>query len=109
MVQPRDINMDTNASPQPPAFGTHSIDPNAHLHTQMRVIGEQGKPLGKVETLVHDSNTGAVSALVIRHGLLRRNQTLVSADQVKQVNQDSVVLRYSQSTFKRLPKMATSG
>ena len=99
--------MDSNASPQPADFGSHVIDPKSHLHTQMRVIGEQGKPLGKVETLVHDSATGAVSAIVIRHGLLRRNQTLVPAEQVKQVNQDSVVLRYSQSAFKRLPKMAS--
>ena len=98
--------MDSNASAQPTTFGSHTIDPKSHLHIQMRVIGEQGKPLGKVETLVHDSTTGAISALVIRHGLLRRNQTLVPADQIKQVNQDSVVLRYSQSSFKRLPKMA---
>lgn len=102
--------MDSNATPQPtrtPAdFGTHTIDPKAHLHTQMRVIGEQGKPLGKVDTLVHDSNTGLLSAIVVRHGLLRRAQTLVPAAQVKQVNQDSVVLRYSQAAFKRLPKMA---
>ena len=75
----------------------------------MRVIGEQGKPLGKVETLVHDSTTGAISAIVIRHGLLRRNQTLVPAEQVKQVNHDSVVLRYSKSAFKQLPKIATGG
>lgn len=101
--------MDSNASPQPAGFGSHMIDPKSQLHAQMRAIGEQGKPLGKVETLVHDSNTGAISAIVIRHGLLRRNQTLVPADQVKQVNRDSVVLRYSQSAFKQLPKLATGG
>jgi sporulation protein YlmC with PRC-barrel domain len=101
--------MDSNTSPQRAAFGSHAIDPKSQLHTQMRVIGEQGKPLGKVETLVHDSATGAISAIVIRHGILRRNQTLVPADQVKQVNQDSVVLRYSKSTFKQLPKLATGG
>ena len=100
--------MDSNTSPQPAAFGSHTIDPKSQLHTQMRVIGEQGKPLGKVETLVHDSTTGAISAIVIRHGLLRRNQTLIPAEQVKQVNQDSVVLRYSQSAFKRLPKLTTN-
>jgi sporulation protein YlmC with PRC-barrel domain len=101
--------MDSNTSPQRAEFGSHTIDPKSQLHTQMRVIGEQGKPLGKVETLVHDSATGAISAIVIRHGILRRNQTLVPADQVKQVNQDSVVLRYSKSTFKQLPKLATGG
>ncbi len=105
--------MDSNTAPQSTAShgdsGSHEVDPKSYLRTQMRVIGEQGKPLGKVETLVHDSNTGVISALVIRHGLLRRNQTLVSADQVKQVNQDSVVLRYNQSSFKRLPKMAAGG
>lgn len=104
--------MDSNITPQPAGgpgdFGSHTIDPKAQLHARMRVIGEQGKALGKVETLVHDSNTGALSAIVVRHGLLRRNQTLVPAEQVKQVNQDSVVLRYNQATFKRLPKMEAS-
>ena len=105
--------MDNNASPQstatPVDSGTHAVDPKSYLRAQMRVIGERGKPLGKVDTLVHDSNTGEISALVVRHGLLRRNQTLIPADQVKQVNEDSVVLRYSQSSFKRLPKMAGGG
>lgn len=102
--------MDSNATPRPTAtpieFGSHTIDPKSQLRTHMRVIGEQGKALGKVDTLVHDSNTGVISAIVVRHGLLRRDQTLISADQVKQVNQDSVVLRYTPATFKKLPKMA---
>lgn len=102
--------MDSNATPQPAVspveFGTHTIDPKSYLRTQMRVIGEQGKALGKVDTLVHDSNTGLLSAIVVRHGWLRRDQTLIPADHVKQVNQDSVVLRYSPAVFKKLPKMA---
>ncbi len=104
--------MDSNATPQQTSKtngnGSHSIDPKSYLRTQMRVIGEQGKALGKVETLVHDSNTGLVSAIVVRHGLLRRDQTLIPADHVKQVNQDSVVLRYTPAAFKKLPKIAAS-
>jgi sporulation protein YlmC with PRC-barrel domain len=104
--------MDSNVTPQPAArpgeFGSHAIDPKSQLHTQMRVIGEQGKPLGKIDSLIRDTNTGVLSAIVVRHGLLRRDQTLVPVEQVKQVNQDSLVLRYSQAAFKKLPKMATS-
>ncbi len=104
--------MDNSATPQQAGktngSGTHTIDPKSYLRTQMRVIGEQGKVLGKVETLVHDSNTGLISAIVVRHGLLRRDQTLIPADHVKQVNQDSVVLRYTPTAFKKLPKMAAS-
>jgi uncharacterized protein YrrD len=102
--------MNSDVTPQPAATaserGSHSVDPKSYLRTQMRVVGQQGKALGKVDTLVHDSNTGLISAIVVRHGLLRRNQTLIPAEQVKQVNQDSVVLRYSPTAFKKLPKMA---
>lgn len=102
--------MNSDVTPQPAAapveHGSHTVDPKSYLRTQMRVVGEQGKALGKVDTLVHDSNTGMISAIVVRHGLLRRNQTLIPAEQVKQVNRDSVVLRYSPTAFKKLPKMA---
>ena len=102
--------MNSDVAPQPAVTaserGSHSVDPKSYLRVQMRVVGQQGKALGKVDTLVHDSNTGMISAIVVRHGLLRRDQTLIPAEQVKQVNQDSVVLRYSPSAFKKLPKMA---
>ncbi|MGH9173630.1 MAG: PRC-barrel domain-containing protein [Vicinamibacterales bacterium] len=102
--------MDSSATPQqtssPTEHGTHQVDPRSYLRPELRVIGEQGKALGKVDTLVHDSSTGTVSAIVVRHGLLRRDQTIVPADQVKHVNHDSVILRYSATAFKKLPKMA---
>jgi uncharacterized protein YrrD len=99
-------NVATPATESATAQGTREVDPRSYLRPQMRVIGEQGKALGKVDALVHDSDTGMLSAIVVRHGLLRRNQTLVSADRVKHVNQDSVVLRYGAAAFKKLPTMA---
>jgi uncharacterized protein YrrD len=79
-----------------------NVDPRSYLKPQMRVVGEQGKALGKVEALEHDAE-GRVMAITVRHGLLKNKRTRVGASAVKQVNQDSVILKYSPAAFKRLP------
>ena len=79
------------------------IDPNAYLRLQLRVVGEQGKTLGKVEALDHDPATGQLTGILVRHGLLGRSYTQVPAGKVKWVNQDSVVLQFTRSKFKKLP------
>lgn len=80
-----------------------NVDPRSYLKAEMRVVGEQGKALGKVQSLEHDTD-GLVSALTVRHGLLKNKSTRVTIADVKQVNEDSVILKYSPAAFKRLAK-----
>ena len=82
----------------------HQADPHAYLRAKMPVRGEQGKTLGKVETVEHDPS-GVLSAITVRHGLLGRQCTRVPAERIKQVNQDSVVIQFIADRFKGLPRM----
>lgn len=84
------------------------IDPKAFLHPHMRVLGVQGKLLGKIETLDRDTTTGQLSALVVRHGLFKNKLTSVPAGRVKWVNADSVILDLSPSAFKKFPPLVAS-
>lgn len=88
---------------QAPSGKTDNLDPHGYLHPEMRVIGEGGKALGKVKALERDSESGRLTALDIRHGLLGRKVTRVEADRVKWINPDSVVLTLSQAAFEHLP------
>ncbi len=74
----------------------------------MRVLGGHGKALGKVETLDHDNDGAELSAVVVRHGLLRNKLTSVPVAKVKWVNSDSVILDITPGAFKRLPKQPLS-
>lgn len=80
-----------------------NVDPRSYLKPRMRVVGEQGKALGKVEHLEHDTD-GRLTAITVSHGLFRKTSTRVGAADVKQVNEDSVMLKYSPAAFKRLAK-----
>jgi sporulation protein YlmC with PRC-barrel domain len=79
------------------------MDPHDYLRLQLPVRGGQGRSLGRINALKHDPDTGRLTALVVQHGLLRQRRTRVPAHQVKWVNQDSVVLGYTRSAFRRLP------
>lgn len=81
------------------------IDPHGFLRSGMRVSGGQGKAIGKISALEHDA-TEHVVALVVQHGLIRRNRTRIPVTEVKQVNQDSVVLKLTRAQFQKLPTMA---
>ncbi len=81
----------------------NKIDPNAHLRPQMRVLGAQGKQLGKIETIDQDPSSRQLSSLVIRHGLFNNKLTTVAGARVKWVNSDSVILDLSAAAFKKLP------
>jgi hypothetical protein len=79
------------------------VDPKSQLRPQMRVVGGQGKSLGKVDAVERDPQTGHLIAVIVRHGLFRPSNTRVLADRVKWVNEDSVVLQYGRGDFGRLP------
>lgn len=83
----------------------HSVDPHSYLRLKLPVRGGQGKSLGKVAALEHDPVTGQLTAIIVEHGLLRHQRTQVPVLQVKWVNQNSVILNYTQSAFKRLPSV----
>jgi uncharacterized protein YrrD len=79
------------------------VDPQSMLRPKMRVLGAAGRALGKVDTLEYDAVTGFLSSLVVRHGKFGRTHTFISADQVTQINEDSVVLQLSVAEFQSLP------
>jgi sporulation protein YlmC with PRC-barrel domain len=84
------------------------VDSQAHVHVRMRVLGAHGKRIGVVDMLDRDTETGQLSALVVRHGILRNKRTSVPASRVKWVNSDSVILDLTPVAFNRLPRLATS-
>jgi hypothetical protein len=79
------------------------IDPRAMLRPKMRVLGAAGRALGRVDTLEYDAVTGYLNSLVVRHGKFGRTHTFVPADQVTQINEDSVMLHLSLVEFQKLP------
>jgi hypothetical protein len=96
---------DATPSPTPPAGvprPTRDVDPQSQLRPGLRVRGEQNRALGTVAALTHDAS-GQLTALTVRHGLIRRSQTVVPAQRVKQVNADSVMLECNLAQFKRFP------
>lgn len=99
------MTMTPTSQPPPDAGAQHADvrDPHAHLRPRLRVIGGQGKRLGAIDALERDPATGQLTALVVQHGLLRKQFTRVPASRVKWVNQDSVILELSRSGFKQLP------
>jgi hypothetical protein len=102
--------MTDEATPQPARSmeaTAANVDPRSYLKPNMRVVGEQGKALGKVEHLEHDAD-GQLTAITVRHGLFKKASTRVDAAEVKQVNQDSVMLKYSPAAFKRMAKSGSA-
>ena len=96
------------ASTSTPDQTLDEIDPQAHLHLRMRVLGTYGKLLGKIDVLDRDATTGHLSALVIRHGIFKNKLTSVPANRVKWVNSDSVILDLTPLAFTTLPRLATN-
>ena len=93
-----------SAPPAPPsAPSVANIDPKHHLKPQMKVIGTQGKVLGKVDTVELDPTSGSLVAITVRHGMFRKHVNRVPAGRVKHVNDNSVVLDFSAKAFKLLP------
>jgi sporulation protein YlmC with PRC-barrel domain len=95
------MDIDTQASEPTVATPSRDADPHARLHVDMKVIGDQGKPLGKVATLTYDHQTGQLTELGVRHGMLRQTTTTVPARLVRQVNENAVLLDMSAAAFKR--------
>jgi hypothetical protein len=97
---------EANDAPAPQAQPQiHLSDPHSYLHPQLRVKGEQGKPLGRVGAVERDA-TGMLTGIVVRHGLLGRNRTRVPVERIKQVNSDAVVIEFNAARLKRLPRVA---
>lgn len=73
-----------------------------------KVIGAQGKSLGKVVEVNRDPGSGTVIAFVVESGIWRfGSRRKVSADVVRDVNSDgAVVIRMTKDEFSRLPKLA---
>jgi hypothetical protein len=102
--------MTADLTAQPEATAEHTsaardVDPKSLLRPGLRVVGEQGRALGTLDTFTRDA-AGQVTSLTVRHGLIRRGLTNVPAARVKQVNADSVMLEFSAAQFKRLPPAA---
>jgi hypothetical protein len=95
-----------SSAPQQPAEEVvqpvDSADPRSRLRPELWVVGNQGKRLGRIDAIERDV-TGVLTGLVVRHGLLHRKYIAVPVDRVRWVNEDEVVLQFSQADFERLP------
>ena len=103
--------MVTEPRQQPAPSGSPTaanIDPQHHLKPQMKVVGTQGKALGKVAAIELDPTSGSLVAITVRHGMLRKQLCRVPAARVKHVNDNSVVLDFSPKAFKSLPESKQS-
>jgi uncharacterized protein YrrD len=96
------MDVSTETTPQPSVRPPRDVDPHSRLHVDMRVIGDQGKTLGKVESLSYDETTGKLYALTVEHGMLRHKVTPVPARLVREVNENAVLLDMNADAFKRL-------
>lgn len=81
----------------------HVRDPHAYLRPQLRVKGEQGKSLGKVDSVEHDA-AGVLTGITVVHGLLSKRHTRVPVERIKQVNQDAIVIEFTAASLNRLPR-----
>ena len=79
------------------------VDPQSMLRPKMRVLGAAGRTLGRVDTLEYDAVSGNLNSLVVRHGRFGRTHTFVPAEQVSQINEESVLLHLSLEDFQSLP------
>ena len=79
-----------------------SIEQVAVPREGMEVRGAIGKLLGKVGQVETDTS-GSPTSITVQHGLLGRKQKQIPATAIKQVTDDTVVLRFTVVEFKELP------
>jgi len=70
----------------------------------MEVRGAAGKLLGKIGQVTTDTS-GSPASITVQHGLLGRKQKQIPATAIKQVTDDTVVLRFTVVEFKELPNV----
>lgn len=90
---------ETVTEPEPSAVG---VDPSFALRPKMRVFGDAGRPLGEIDSLEYDAETGFLSSLIVRHGVLGRSHTFIPAEHVSQINEDSLMLQLSYEDFQNI-------
>jgi hypothetical protein len=95
-----------NASPVAPDVQdqVHLSDPHSYLRAKLRVKGEQGKTLGTVVDVERDAG-GNLTGFTMRHGLLARKCTRISVAQIKQMNDDAVVVALNAARLNQLPRV----
>jgi sporulation protein YlmC with PRC-barrel domain len=81
-----------------------SIEQVAVPREGMEVRGAIGKLLGKVGSVEANASGGPVS-ITVQHGLFGRKSKQVPASAIKQVTDDTVVLRFTVVEFKELPNI----
>jgi uncharacterized protein YrrD len=98
---------ETHAAPPSSAVHeqVHLSDPHSYLRPQLRVKGEQGKTLGTVLDVERDAD-GALTGFTMRHGLLVRKCTRISVAQIKQMNDDAVVIALNAARLNQLPRVS---
>jgi sporulation protein YlmC with PRC-barrel domain len=69
----------------------------------MKVRGSAGKLLGTVGQVESDPTTGEPVSFTIRYGLLRRKEKRIPTHEIKQIADDTIVLRFTRGEFKELP------
>lgn len=79
-----------------------SIEQVAVPREGMEVRGAIGKLLGKVGQIATDTS-GSPTSITVQHGLRGRKQKQIPATAIKQVTDDTVVLRFTIVEFKELP------
>ena len=79
-----------------------SIEQVAVPRQGMEVRGALGKLLGKVGQVTSDAS-GTPTNFTVQHGLFGRKQKWIPAGEIKQVTDDTVVLRFTIVEFKELP------
>jgi hypothetical protein len=101
------MDTDTTAAPAEPfTQPLVTVDPRTFVRPQMRIMGDHGEALGTVGAIEHDAATDDLTSLTVRHGLLGRKHTYVTADLVHWVNEYSVVLQLSPVALKQLARAA---
>jgi hypothetical protein len=98
-----EISASSGADPAHSPAGP-SLD-ETELRHEMRVIGDRHKALGTLDALQHDTETGALTGLTVRHGLYSQRLTSVPGGYLSGVSQGVIVLQISKAAFMQLPRI----
>jgi hypothetical protein len=72
----------------------------------MIVRGALGKQLGSIADVTADTTGGTPASFTIKHGLLGRKLKRIPTHEVKEIQGDTVFLRFTRAEFKELPNIA---
>jgi hypothetical protein len=81
----------------------HSVETSDDLRPGMVVRGALGRELGTISEIAAGSAGGTPASFTVKHGLFGRKAKQIPAHEVKEIQGDTVFLRFTRTEFNELP------